>query len=120
MRPHGCPRRRRRGRRLAPRGRRRASAGSPRRLAGKRPRGPPRRLLCLLIVPGSLTRCNVPSDTTGRVARMLKDDDVERALVITAHPDDVDFGAAGSVATWTDAGVEVAYCIVTDGEAGGV
>jgi LmbE family N-acetylglucosaminyl deacetylase len=50
---------------------------------------------------------------------MLKDDDVERALVITAHPDDVDFGAAGSVATWTDAGVEVAYCIVTDGEAGG-
>jgi LmbE family N-acetylglucosaminyl deacetylase len=44
---------------------------------------------------------------------------VQRALVITAHPDDVDFGAAGSVATWTDAGVEVAYCIVTDGEAGG-
>jgi LmbE family N-acetylglucosaminyl deacetylase len=50
---------------------------------------------------------------------MLKDDEVQRALVITAHPDDVDFGAAGSVATWTDAGVEVAYCIVTDGEAGG-
>jgi len=36
-----------------------------------------------------------------------------------AHPDDVDFGAAGTVATWTDAGVEVVYCIVTDGEAGG-
>jgi len=45
--------------------------------------------------------------------------DVERILVVTAHPDDVDFGAAGSVATWTDAGVEVAYCIVTDGDAGG-
>jgi LmbE family N-acetylglucosaminyl deacetylase len=45
--------------------------------------------------------------------------DVERILVITAHPDDVDFGAAGSVATWTDAGIEVAYCICTNGEAGG-
>jgi LmbE family N-acetylglucosaminyl deacetylase len=44
---------------------------------------------------------------------------VERALVITAHPDDVDFGAAGTVATWTDTGIDVAYCIVTDGDAGG-
>lgn len=43
----------------------------------------------------------------------------ERILVITAHPDDVDFGVAGSVATWTDAGVDVTYCIVTDGDAGG-
>jgi LmbE family N-acetylglucosaminyl deacetylase len=50
---------------------------------------------------------------------MLDDAAVERALVITAHPDDVDFGAAGTVATWTDAGIEVAYCIVTDGDAGG-
>ncbi|HWD53002.1 MAG TPA: PIG-L deacetylase family protein [Acidimicrobiales bacterium] len=46
-------------------------------------------------------------------------DGVERILVVTAHPDDVDFGAAGSVATWTRAGVEVAYCIVSDGDAGG-
>ena len=44
---------------------------------------------------------------------------VERVLVVTAHPDDVDFGAAGSVAVWTGAGLEVAYCIATDGEAGG-
>jgi LmbE family N-acetylglucosaminyl deacetylase len=43
----------------------------------------------------------------------------ERVLVVTAHPDDVDFGVAGSVATWTDAGVDVTYCIVTDGDAGG-
>jgi LmbE family N-acetylglucosaminyl deacetylase len=40
-------------------------------------------------------------------------------LVVTAHPDDVDFGAAGSVAAWVKAGIEVAYCIVTDGDAGG-
>jgi LmbE family N-acetylglucosaminyl deacetylase len=44
---------------------------------------------------------------------------VSRVLVITAHPDDVDFGAAGTIAQWTDAGVEVSYCIVTNGEAGG-
>ncbi len=44
---------------------------------------------------------------------------IHRVLVVTAHPDDVDFGAAGSVAVWSDAGVEVAYCIVTDGDAGG-
>jgi LmbE family N-acetylglucosaminyl deacetylase len=40
-------------------------------------------------------------------------------LVVTAHPDDVDFGAAGSVAGWVKAGIDVAYCIVTDGDAGG-
>lgn len=39
--------------------------------------------------------------------------------MVTAHPDDVDFGAAATVAGWTDAGVEVSYCVVTSGEAGG-
>ncbi len=45
--------------------------------------------------------------------------DPQRVLVVTAHPDDVDFGAAGTIAQWTDAGVEVVYCLVTDGDAGG-
>jgi LmbE family N-acetylglucosaminyl deacetylase len=45
--------------------------------------------------------------------------EIERALVVTAHPDDVDFGAAGTVAVMTDAGVDVSYCVVTDGDAGG-
>jgi LmbE family N-acetylglucosaminyl deacetylase len=44
---------------------------------------------------------------------------VERALCVLAHPDDVDFGSAGTVAGWTSAGTEVTYCIVTDGDAGG-
>jgi LmbE family N-acetylglucosaminyl deacetylase len=44
---------------------------------------------------------------------------VERILVIVAHPDDVDFGTAGTVAVWTDAGIEVTYCLVTSGDAGG-
>jgi LmbE family N-acetylglucosaminyl deacetylase len=53
------------------------------------------------------------------VTAVLADDAVERILVVSAHPDDVDFGAAGSVAVWTDAGIDVTYCIVTDGAAGG-
>jgi LmbE family N-acetylglucosaminyl deacetylase len=47
------------------------------------------------------------------------DDGVERVLVVVAHPDDIDFGTAGSVATWTDRGIEVTYCLVTSGDAGG-
>lgn len=43
----------------------------------------------------------------------------ERVLVVTAHPDDVDFGAAGTVASWTKSGTEVAYCVCTSGDAGG-
>jgi LmbE family N-acetylglucosaminyl deacetylase len=50
---------------------------------------------------------------------VLDDSAVQRALVITAHPDDVDFGAAGTIAQWTDEGIEVTYCVITDGDAGG-
>ena len=42
-----------------------------------------------------------------------------RILIVTAHPDDVDFGSGGTVATWTNEGHEVVYCLVTDGQAGG-
>jgi len=41
-----------------------------------------------------------------------------KALIIVAHPDDIDFGAAGTVATLTDHGVEVVYGLVTSGQAG--
>ncbi|MDQ4145508.1 MAG: PIG-L family deacetylase [Actinomycetota bacterium] len=41
-----------------------------------------------------------------------------RALIVSAHPDDIEFGCAGTVAAWTDAGAEVVYCIVTDGSTG--
>jgi len=53
------------------------------------------------------------------VADPLPDSEVERVVVITAHPDDVDFGVAGTVSTWTAAGIEVTYCVCTDGQAGG-
>ena len=49
----------------------------------------------------------------------MEHEKVERALVVVAHPDDLDFGAAGTIATWTDEGIEVTYCICTDGDAGG-
>jgi LmbE family N-acetylglucosaminyl deacetylase len=50
---------------------------------------------------------------------MLSENEINRVLVVTAHPDDVDFAAAGSIARFTDRGVEVTYCIATDGDAGG-
>jgi len=45
--------------------------------------------------------------------------DNDRVLVVVAHPDDIDFGAAGTIATFTAAGRQVTYCLITDGDAGG-
>jgi LmbE family N-acetylglucosaminyl deacetylase len=42
-----------------------------------------------------------------------------RALAVVAHPDDIDFGMAGTIARLTKDGVEVSYCLVTSGDAGG-
>jgi LmbE family N-acetylglucosaminyl deacetylase len=50
---------------------------------------------------------------------MLVEHEIERALVIVAHPDDAEFWAGGTIAGWTDAGVAVTYCVLTDGETGG-
>ena len=41
--------------------------------------------------------------------------EIERAMAIYAHPDDAEFGMAGTVAKWAKAGVEVTYCMVTNG-----
>ena len=45
-------------------------------------------------------------------------DDWSRALVVVAHPDDMEYGGSGAVARWTEAGKEVTYLLVTRGEAG--
>jgi LmbE family N-acetylglucosaminyl deacetylase len=45
--------------------------------------------------------------------------DVKRVLVVMAHPDDADFGAAGTIAGWVADGLDVAYLLVTRGDAGG-
>lgn len=39
-------------------------------------------------------------------------------LAIIAHPDDAEFGAAGSIAAWTAAGKSVVYAVCTDGDKG--
>ncbi len=44
--------------------------------------------------------------------------DIDRAMCIYAHPDDAEFGLAGTVAKWARAGVEVTYCMVTNGASG--
>jgi len=42
----------------------------------------------------------------------------ERVLVVAAHPDDIEFGAAGTVARWVGEGAEVRYLLMTHGEKG--
>lgn len=56
--------------------------------------------------------------TPARDALTPLTEDFSRALVIVAHPDDVEFGAAAAVARWTGHGKSVRYCMVTSGEAG--
>ncbi|MEV0589626.1 PIG-L family deacetylase [Nonomuraea sp. NPDC050310] len=45
-------------------------------------------------------------------------EDWSRALAIVAHPDDLEYGCASAIAGWTAEGREVAYVLVTRGEAG--
>lgn len=42
----------------------------------------------------------------------------DRVLVVVAHPDDIDFGIAGTAATLVAAGSTVVYALCTSGEAG--
>jgi LmbE family N-acetylglucosaminyl deacetylase len=43
---------------------------------------------------------------------------IERVMVVTAHPDDPEFGAAGTVAKFVREGREVSYVIATNGNKG--
>jgi LmbE family N-acetylglucosaminyl deacetylase len=42
----------------------------------------------------------------------------QKAMVIVAHPDDIEFSSAGTVARWVQAGSEVIYVLVTSGDVG--
>ena len=42
----------------------------------------------------------------------------ESALIIVAHPDDIEFSCVGTVARWVKAGTRVAYVLCTSGEVG--
>lgn len=71
---------------------------------GARDRGP-----CPLWYGAVLTR----EPTLWQPARALR-----RAMVIVAHPDDAEFGCAGTVARWVDEGTAVRYLVLTDGASG--
>ena len=43
---------------------------------------------------------------------------IERVMIVTAHPDDSEFGAGGTVAKLAREGKEVTYVVVTDGSKG--
>jgi LmbE family N-acetylglucosaminyl deacetylase len=43
---------------------------------------------------------------------------IERVMVVTAHPDDSEFGAGGTIAKLVKEGCEVTYVIVTNGNKG--
>lgn len=45
-------------------------------------------------------------------------EDAARVLVVVAHPDDIEYGAAAAVARWRAAGIDVVYLLATYGEAG--
>ncbi|WP_226344879.1 PIG-L deacetylase family protein [Agilicoccus flavus] len=45
-------------------------------------------------------------------------DDWASALVVVAHPDDIEYGLAAAVSRWTSEGKTVRYLLVTHGEAG--
>ncbi len=42
----------------------------------------------------------------------------KRALIVMAHPDDGEFGCAGTIARWAAEGRDIWYCLVTDGQVG--
>jgi LmbE family N-acetylglucosaminyl deacetylase len=42
----------------------------------------------------------------------------ERAMIIAAHPDDIEFVVAGTAAKWARAGTAVGYVLATSGDAG--
>jgi LmbE family N-acetylglucosaminyl deacetylase len=46
------------------------------------------------------------------------DEDWSRALVVVAHPDDMEYGGAAATARWVQQGKYVAYSLITSGEAG--
>ncbi len=48
----------------------------------------------------------------------LPDEAFRRVLCVVAHPDDVEYGTSAAVAVWTSSGVDVAYLLLTRGEAG--
>ena len=73
----------------------------------------------------SKNRCALDLTPPDHAGTIVAEADIEavpedwaRALAVVAHPDDMEYGAASAIARWTDQGKDVAYVLVTSGEAG--
>ena len=49
---------------------------------------------------------------------MAQEENHKRGMVVVAHPDDAEYGCAGTVAQWCRNGMEVVYVVCTDGSKG--
>jgi LmbE family N-acetylglucosaminyl deacetylase len=58
------------------------------------------------------------SGMTDDLVPPFADDAFRRVLCVVAHPDDVEYGTSSAVASWTARGLDVAYLLLTRGEAG--
>ncbi len=47
-----------------------------------------------------------------------QNNEIVKLLAIGAHPDDIDIAAGGTISKWVNDGVQIHYCIVSDGDAG--
>src|SRR5919109_1979206 len=76
--------------------------------------------MCLSGIVGIVPSRPVDSAPEPQEAWMKFDDDLEvtNVMVIYAHPDDAEFGCSGTIAKWAREGVEVTYCMVTNGASG--
>jgi hypothetical protein len=61
---------------------------------------------------------HTPTAMTDALPLTPVDENWETALAVVAHPDDLEYGAAGAIARWTRQGKKITYCMVTSGEAG--
>src|ERR1700740_670856 len=52
------------------------------------------------------------------MALLAMPEDWDRAIVVAAHPDDIEYGIASAVARWTGQGKQVSYLLATRGAAG--
>ncbi len=49
----------------------------------------------------------------------IDDSEIKKVLVVTAHPDDLDFVMGGTLKLWSNKGIELHYLICTNGDQGG-
>lgn len=66
---------------------------------------------------GFMTENSAPQPTTPTLPT-LPDVDWHRILCVVAHPDDMEYGTSAAVAHWSRSGKQVAYLLLTAGEAG--